>query len=486
MNIEQMREWADSGDFLPCYLIEVQVFDGTEERTLYLSDRGFVTEASDTPSNTSYVPVVADIGTITERLSVNGSASVGHGSITLSNMGGESDHYLDYIWDNRPLKILLGDVKWPRSEFFTVFSGSTERLNARSSTSLELLVRDRLNLLNGPVSELTTANERTVPCSFGDVSNVPSLLVDPAHLTYQVHPSSVELIAEVRDNGVPVAFSGQEADGKFQLAASPIGDVTAVVLGDSSGGFSRDCAGLVRKLITNYGPETGRATIDEIDGENFSQFALDHPDCLGLFLEGRENLLSVLSQLTGSVNSSLIVGKQGKFKLVHLQAPELAPEPATVITPADMAENSFKPMSREPISAAVKLAYNRNYLPLSTPAGGLPDAHKDTLQEEWKFVKAVDEDIAAKYRLNVEPVTKESLLQVTEDAQQQVEALLELFSVQRYIYTLRCFFWVMPIGIGDLIKVHYPRFGFENGRNALVVGAKTAWSKGYVDLEIFV
>lgn len=487
MNVEQLRAWMDSGDFIPCYLIEAQVNHLGQETTIYMSDVGYVTSPTDAPSNTTYVPAIAEVGAVTEKMAVNGRTSVGHGSITLENKDGFFDEYLEYVWDNRPLKIFLGDVSWPRAEFFQVFSGATESLNIRREDSLEILVRDRLSLLNGPVSEATTeTTERVIPCAFGDVSNVPAMLVDPLTLTYQVHPGSVEAILEVRDNGVPVGFSPTPDTGKFQLQASPIGDVTAVVLGANAGGFSRDVEGLVRTLITQYGPEKGRAVAGEIDEVNFASFKATHPQCVGTYLAGRENILNVISQITSSVNSALVVSKSGQFRLTPFPLPEAAPPADILITEADIHADSFKPNTRESISPAVKLAYNRNYLPLQVVASGLPDAHRDVLQEEWKYASVSDQATADLYRMDAEPEARETTLQVTSEAEGMAGDILAMFGVQRYIYTLRCFWWMMPIQIGDLVRVQYPRFGFESGRNALVVGTKTAWSKGYIDIEVFV
>ncbi len=231
------EEWLNDASALRCVLVEVDASIGGVETTHYLSTRGYVTGATDTPANTNYLPVIAGGVQLSEELSIDGAGGLSYGDIELYNLSGEIDAWLDYVWANRPVRVYLGDLLWPRADYQLVFDGVVENLDSKSRDRLNIKIRDKLQRLNSPVGDAklggsTTNADSVIPLSFGEVSNVTPLLSNPGTHEYQVHDGPVEAIIQVREHGVPVTVTPNLATGKFPLIAAPAGKITASVQGE--------------------------------------------------------------------------------------------------------------------------------------------------------------------------------------------------------------------------------------------------------------
>lgn len=258
MTDELFTKWLKDATGIRCVLMEVRAKVGGAETTRYLSSKGYVTGGSDVPANTNYSPVIVGGVKFTETLPLDGAASLSFGDIEIDNVTGQRDSWMDDIWANRPVNIYIGDVRWPRSDFRLIFSGLVVNIDTKNSGRLNLKLGDKLQRLNTTLSEIklggsTPRKDTLIPLSFGECHNVSPLLVDSTVNEYQVHNGSIELIIEVRDNGVPVAFTPLLAVGKFRLAKQPFGIVTCSVQGDSRPFYSNGIAACAVKIAAEYG-----------------------------------------------------------------------------------------------------------------------------------------------------------------------------------------------------------------------------------------
>lgn len=232
----QYAAWLKSQTAVRCILVEVDVKVGASVITRYLSTQGYVTGATDTPANTFYSPRIVGGLQISRKLSIDGNISMSFGDIELNNVDGVLDTWIDDYWANRSLRIYLGDVSWARADFRLVFSGVTTGIDTRRRTSINIKLSDKLQNLNNPVSEVklggaTSRADDLVPILLGECHNIEPLLTDPTINEYQVHNGPVESIFEVRDNGIPVAFTSLSAIGKFRLTNAPSGTITCSAQG---------------------------------------------------------------------------------------------------------------------------------------------------------------------------------------------------------------------------------------------------------------
>lgn len=484
-------EWLADVNAARVVLVEVAVRSGGVETVRYLSSRPYVTGAADSPAHTAYLPLLQAGVAVTERLALDGSPSLAFGDIEIDNTGGQYDGWLDDIWSGRPLRAYLGDLAWPRAEFRLIFDGVVDDIASRGRNVLNLVLRDKLQRLNGPVTEdmITvtvngTSTEYVTPLTFGECHNIEPLLLSAAQLQYQFHGGPIESIIEVRDNGVPVAYA-DNGQGKFTLLAQPAGQVTASVQGDKTGGTWRvTVAPLIRHLVTAYGRPDDRFTDADIDLANFDEFDDQNYQAVGLHLPERDNVIDVVNRLAQSVGAAAYMGRQGRLRLVLLALPP-ATSP-TVVTHADMEQGTLELADRLPVSASVKIGYCRNWTVQNNLQTGIPQEHKDLFKAEWLYATQADADVASQYRLHQQPAEEGTLLLRREDALVQAQRRLYLRKTPRLVVRFTGYAPLMQLQLGDALHITHWRFGLAQGKAGLVVGLAVDWLKSRVTVEVLI
>jgi hypothetical protein len=234
----QFTAWLDDPAALRCMLLEVTIgANGTGTPvSRYLSNKAFVSSATDTPASTAYLPLIKGGFQFSRSIDISGDVSLSFGDISLDNTDQSLDSWLDDYWVNRPFTILIGDPTWNRADFRQVFKGLTLGIDCKDRLTINIQVSDITQRLNTPISSTllggtTALANNLIPLTFGEAHNVSPLSTNAATNEYQVHNGNIEGIIEVRDNGVPVSFSSTPGTGKFTLTNQPYGTVTASVQG---------------------------------------------------------------------------------------------------------------------------------------------------------------------------------------------------------------------------------------------------------------
>lgn len=479
--------WLKSPTARRCLLVEAVASVEGVETTFYLSNLGYVTSGTDTPANTHYAPAVSGGAQITEQLSLDGSASLAFGDIELYNIDGERDDWLGYIWANRAVSVYVGDMTWARDDFRAVFVGVIEDLGSSNRDRLNLKVRDKLQLLNTPVTDAklggsTTNAERLLPVCLGEVHNVSPLLIDPALLKYQVHQGAIEQIIEVRDNGVPVSVTPTLSAGTFVLTATQAGQITASVQGDKPSAYANTVAQLVQRLATGYG--TSPLVSGDLDATSLSAFDTANPQPVGVYLDDRANVLAVCQELAASVGAQVVMTALGKLRLVKVELPPSGTP--TEVTAANMKARTLEIAQRIPVQAAVKLNYCRNYTLQANLQTGIPAEHLALYAEEWLTASASDAGVASDYRITEAPIAQDTLLLTASDAQDEADRRLALWSVPRTVYRYRAFPELLLQELGGAQTITHPRFGMESGKTGQIVGLTKDWLVGEVTVEVLI
>ncbi len=235
-SLEEVITWLKQPDHITAILVVIQ--NVPDASVTYLSNKPFVTSSSDTPANQKFIPCIVGGISFNESLSLNNTVNISYGDIEIDNTDGAKDAWLQYVWTNKTVTIYIGDVGWNYSDFRPIFSGLIADISSRSASSLNLIIVDKLQKLNNPISDallptINTTNDVLIPLTFGEVFNVTPIVTDNVinTLEYQVHNGPIEDIIEVRDNGVPVSFTKNLTQGKFTLSQSPYGQVTCSVQG---------------------------------------------------------------------------------------------------------------------------------------------------------------------------------------------------------------------------------------------------------------
>jgi len=267
MTDAQFLAWLQSPSAIRMVLIEAQVNVAGSEVTRYIASRPYVTGPLEVPANTAYLPLASGGLAFTEQVSLSGEAGLSGGDIELDNADGALDGWLGDVWMNRSIKVWSGDPSWPRSDFQLVFDGIIADVASSGRASVNLVLRDKLQRLNTPISEAklggTTPNKDAIlPIPFGECHNVAPLLTNPATLEYGFL-GAVESAFEVRTNGKPIAVALNDQAGRFNLTTDPFSTtITASVQGDKGGGYAPRIAPLVQRIATAYGKAADRFITD--------------------------------------------------------------------------------------------------------------------------------------------------------------------------------------------------------------------------------
>ncbi len=489
MTDEEFEVWLRASTAIRMVLVEADVLVGAVETTRYMSTHGYNTSPSDSPANTNYQAIITTGVQFVESISLDSEASLSAGDIEIENTNGERDSWADDVWANRGVRAYVGDPRWPRADFRMIFNGVIADIAPKGATTLALKLRDKLQRLNTPVTETklggsTKNKDDVLPLSFGEVHNVTPLLRDPTMLSYQIHDGPVESIVEVRDNGMPVAFTGHNTTGIFELTYSPAGAITVSAQGDKNPTYVTTVADVVRRLVTGYGKVSDRFTVDDLDEDSLDDFDTLHPQPVGLWLSDRTNVLNACQMVAGSLGAQLVMSRLGKLRILQVNLP---PSGTPVeIHPHHMVQFSLAPVSRTDVVASVKLGFNKSWTIQSTLLTTIPAQHKDLYAKEWLTVTQTDEAVKDTYRLNVDPEQEDTMLLTTSDANAEATRRLEMRKVPRTIYEFEGTPEMLTLELGQAVTVYSPRYGMAAGVLGMVVSLSPDWLTGHVKVGFIV
>ena len=490
MTPAQYNAWLNDPTAIRNVLVEVAANVNGTDAMFYLSVLPYTSAATDTPANQPYKAalIASDLQT-TEQLSLDGSATMAIGDIGIANDDGAYDSWLGYVWTNRPVVILFGDVRWPRSDYQMIFNGVSADIGNKSRDSVILKIRDKLERLNVAISEHTlggaTASQGSfVPLAFGEVVNVTPLLIDPTTLQYQVHDGAIQGLIEVRDNGVPIAndtigwgaLTVDAAHGTFQLQSPPAGTVTVSLQGDSTGGYVNTVAGIIKRIAMQGGYPGSRFSSSEIDTANFDAFEASHKQPIGISVTSSSNALQVIKQAAGALQAQLTTSRTGQLQLQQLDFANIPP--TFDITPAHMVEHSIFPTARTPAQASVKLTFCQNQTQQKNLATSLPAEALSLMGMANLDAEAVDVTTRTLYKLTAEPSKEETVLVRRFDAEAEALRRLNIRKVPRTTYQFDAFAPLFQLQLGQAVRLTHPRFNLAGGALGLVVSMTTNWAIG--------
>ena len=483
--------WLKDPAAVRIVLIEVGVKSGGLETTRYLSTGAYVTSPTDSPANQYYTPVVTTGLQFTEQLAIDGGGSFSVGDIEVANYNGERDSWLDDVWDNHNITAWIGDPRWVRAEFQLIFSGVVATVGSKSREVLNLSLRDKLQRLNTPATDVkvggsSSAKDDVLNLTFGEAHNVTPKLTNPAALEYQVHDGVIEGAFEVRDNGKPIIVSASTT-GRFTLARASAGTITASVQGDKEGGvtYSNTIAAIIKRIIKGYGQASSRFVDADIDLANFAAFDVACPQPVGVFAEGRTNVLQLCQELAGSVDAQLVMSRVGKLRLIQVKLPGNGTP--VVIMPTQMVERSLKIQSRPLVKASVMLGFNKNWTVQDGLLTTIPDEHKRLFATEWLTTTATSASVQVDYRLNAAPIQVDTMLLRRTEASVEAQRRLDIWSVPRTVFTFEGTSDLLAtLELGNSVTITNRRFGLQNGKTGIVVSLAPNWLNGHVTVGVLV
>jgi hypothetical protein len=545
----EVTDWLNNEYAIRGTLVEVTVNVGGSDITRYLSTFPYTTGSVDTPANTCYDSIVTKGLSYTEALDFSGAGSLSIGDIELINHDGEYDDWLNDVWVNKTIKAYVGDVTWPRNKFIQIFDGVVAGIDSKNSRTLNIKIRDKLQRLNTPISELNYSDvypypdstnltpaynpadvnsivpDVALPVTFGEVHNVTPILIDPGNLVYLLHYGPISGVIEVRDNGIPLnsggtAYTVNTTLGTLKMLYRPMGQLTVSLQGDNAGGYRNTVASVIKRLVTGYGkvvpnPSTGTPTtrsgtiipgssppigypvvtpspdrfVDgtDIDTANFSAFDATNTQPIGFYAPSKENLLSTCQSLAYSVGASLTTTRLGKLKLLKLVSPPVGTP--FIIDTSMYKYDSVQISSITEVVGAIKLGFNKNWTVEQNLQTDIPPDHRRMFAEDWSTVSVFDADTISKYKLTGLPFKQDTELQVQSDAAVEANRRLNLWKTPHPIYKISGFTPLLDLQLGDPVQLVCPRYNLTGATGVglgTVVYLQPNWSTGTVEVGVFI
>lgn len=541
------QTWLEDPAAIRIILADISYYDtgANANGNLLLSTLGYNT----TDGKRAFPTLINDI-TFTESISIDGAINISFSDLELTNLNGEWDIAFNntlYLFNNRKIRIYYGDAGWASSyanlanTFTCIFEGIIDDIDSKSNKTANIKIRDSLERLNTNITENKIGtygtwaggqqNMDTIkPIVFGEVFNMTPILIDPSTLEYlfcsstadqtdMANNGACEELIEIRDNGVPIynqeLIGGVDvtlingaikymlatvdlSKGTFKLNQTPAGTITASVKGVKksinlgSGAlqstYLNTIANQIAVITTQFGKAStattpARFTTAELDLVNFSAFNATSE--VGIVINDTTNVLEVCQRIAQSVGASLTVTRTGLLRLLQFGVPYPA-VPFTEITTSDIIYDSFSLVNRVPLEACKKIAYAKNWTVQAGLLTSIPDAHKTSFETEWLTVTQIDENIRALHNLTKDPVQKDTLLIVTNDATAESSRLLDYFKTQKHIYKFTGKAKLFSLTLGQQIKLTFPRFNLSTGVYGQVISLSPNWSKDQIDIEVII
>ena len=458
-------------------LVEADAYrPGVGEITHYFSTGGFVSRATDDPPHRPYPALVSKIPAI----SIQHDAPYNWGDIELRNPGGVLDHLFYDSFGFREVRLFLGDPGWAKADYWkVVLRAGRDGLQAVGVDQVRLSVGDALAALDTPVQTESIPNgNKLIPLALGKVFNVSPVFLgeDINGASYQVHESALASLA-VRTGGLeidPARLFPDLANGKFRIDPPPAGVPTCDVLA----GATR-VVEVAANLLARCGVE--------FDAVNFGVWNTICPQTVGIFIENKDTHKAVLTRLLESVGLRFHAWPDGIVRLYRVQEP--SGDPVMVIPSSAIRAGGLSIKKTIPPLAALRLGYKRNHTVQDKGSlyGAVPTADAELYGRGWSVETAENAGLADIYpaALVLPGDITETALSDASHANDEAARRLAMYSSPIFEFEVDVFTdpVLMP---GQNVLITHPRFGFDEGKLAQVVGFEWSPDKRRTLLSVWV
>lgn len=465
-------------------LAEMDYYDTVTESvgTAYISDRGYNTNWSDGVEHRPYPDYLKGVPSARRTL---GSGRPARGELIIDNTAGERDHWLtQYKWDGRKVRLLYGDPSWEYADFRLVFIGVTKSRYARGTQDLLFKLREPEDFLDQPIQSATIASGPNagdyVPIAYGDCFNVTPVLIDGTTHLYQVSDVPIDAVTLVKDNGAsPVAHTADLAAGKITLSGSPVGNITADIIGAKVGGAALVKAGeIIDHIIT---------TRTDLPSEFYDASAFTALDAAidwehNVYINQRTTARQVIDQILESVGAKLSRTELGAITVVRLAEPLAAPD--VLIGPDDIREGTLVASAIELPWKRARLGYRRNWTVQESLTTTLTEDVRAALGREYVIVEDSNA-ITSVHPLAIEPDLIPTTLTLQVDAETRTAQLLALHAVERYRFDVEVYAVLYQFALGVTAQVTHQRYGFNEGANCVVYDMDSVFTSGKARLSLW-
>lgn len=480
------QAWCEDDDALVNVLVEVWPLVDHVPTLLRFSTRGYTSPGTTDP--VYYEPGISLDVVPTEEIALEGGATLAAGNLVIDNLDKSREYLKNYIWTNRPILALVGDVRWGIADYRRIMVGQTTSLTAKDGSSLALHMRDMTERLNAPMSEHKLGGDgpnqdALIPLAFGECHNVTGLVTEL--LTRSYHDGPLESVKVVRSNALPVDYTFDAATGLCDITVDNQGAaITATVQGDKFGGVYRNTiASLIQRIVTGFGKEGDRYTVDDLDLDNFRQFEAAHQQKVGLWIPDRMTVLAACDELASSVDARLCPTVDGKLRLVQIAIP--APGPSVTIQPHHI-DGAVRFVKHIDAVAAIKLGFCKNWTVETGLQTNISGEVRTMFETEWLTDTKVDLLRQAELKLEGDPLQRNTMMLRRVDVRAELDRLYALWGPGRDLYEFTGMPALMQILTGQGGTIFYEDFGMESGKALQVMSVARSWETRRVTVRILV
>lgn len=429
-----------------------------------------------------------------------------------------ADAYLDnvianYAVDGRRVDILFGPENGAYSEFRIVESSFAKDWRG-SDGEVRLTLQDLQFRLDQPYETATYAGTGGIegdasitgdikPRLIGYRDNFTPKLISAANNIYQISFSPIEEVlramdggAEFTDSGVdvttyPALISASIAEGEYATALNlglirirPAGGslrsiFTVRARGDNTGGYTENAGALILNELRN------RAGFSDTELDSGSFAAIDGFQT-GYYYDGSndQTFRQVFSRLTVQTNGRIIA--DSRLRIARIVDPEdfafssqIVAEQIFEIQPEGVI---YSPI----IKTVVKYLPRDVTLTQSQILGSVTEPDFSNLQREYDTVSRRNGTTALRHSGAQNEVVIDTDLANEASATTLLTAVSDLWQTERMTYTITTNREGFFLSVGSVIKVTYPRFGFETGKNALIIRKRNDFNEQKTELRILV
>lgn len=504
------------------YLVEiVAAIDaaGTTTTLRYCS-QPYTTKPSDTPANTYYDDRITNPASISRTLYSNGTTSgasrVNYGAVELSNVDGGLDSILNYSFDGRSLVIKIGNAGDAYSSFVTILSGTMEQVEFTFS-KVTILARDKLAIVDMPLQTTLYAGNNSLPNGvegvadiakspkpllYGQVFNIAPIMVNSSKLTYQINDGAISSVDAVYDKGIALTFHADETNvanleahdppsGKYStclaLGYIRVGSLPAGLLTcDAKQGATsanRTVAQVLKAIALKAGVASG-----DINASDVTALDTANSSVVGIWVDGADSAMSVMDKVAQSIGAYFGFDALGVLRMGLFTAPTGSATLEIDVNNIISIEHGRTNDTDKGIPAwRVNLTYQKNYN-IQDPdlAGAVTAARRNILALPSLMKSAEDTAIKTQYTLAA-TIEKESLLVDATAAQTEATRLLNLYKVNRDLYTVTIALDLtqsLP-DLNNIVNITMNRFGLNSGKLFKIIGIESDYSKNRATLTLW-
>jgi hypothetical protein len=209
----EFRAWCVAQNRERCVLAEITATgfspasaDYTKPVPYYISQRGYISQEQDTPSNRMYPALMANVPEIKVEIgqALRGRATQGFGTLTIKNnrrrlgAGGATDDWFRIKWLKGPTRFLIGDPAWPRHDFRALFVGRLKQPKSGGDNENVIDIAEISEAFDDPLQNDVFASgaglnfaDEFLPLAIGRPKYVEPPLYDSTNLKYKLHDGPI-------------------------------------------------------------------------------------------------------------------------------------------------------------------------------------------------------------------------------------------------------------------------------------------------------